>query len=53
MLIELIEFFELNELSFEVAQFYVDRLDLKNFKALLAGPRVRTSSESVYEQLKP
>ena len=32
MLIVLIELFEV---SFEVAQFYVDRLGLKNFKALL------------------
>jgi hypothetical protein len=44
---------ELNEVNFEVAQVYVDQLGLRNFKALLAGPQVRTSSESVYEQLEP
>ena len=44
---------ELNEVNFEVAQGYVDALELKHFKALLAGPRVRTSSETVYEKLEP
>lgn len=44
---------ELNEVNFEVAQLYVEQLGLKNFRALLAGPQVRTSSELVYEQLEP
>ena len=44
---------ELNEVNFEVAQDYVDVLKLKHFKALLSGPRVRTSSETVYEKLEP
>jgi hypothetical protein len=44
---------ELNEVNCELAQFYVDQLGLKSFKALLAGPGVRTSSEPVYEQLEP
>lgn len=44
---------ELNEVNFEVARLYVDALGLKNFKALLAGPQTRTSSELVYEQLEP
>jgi len=44
---------ELNEVNFEVAALYVDSLGLKNFKALLNGPKTRTSSESAYEQLEP
>jgi hypothetical protein len=45
--------FEINEVNFEVARLYVDELGLKGFKALLAGPQIRTSSESAYEQLEP
>lgn len=44
---------ELNEVNFEIAQDYVDTLGLKHVKALLSGPRVRTSSETVYEKLEP
>ena len=44
---------ELNEVNFELAQAYVDRLNLRHFRALLDGPRTRTSSETDYEQLEP
>jgi len=44
---------ELNEVNFDVAKAYVDSLGLRNFRALLEGPRVRTSSEAAYEQLEP
>ena len=44
---------ELNEINFDVAALYVEQLKLKSFKTLLAGPSVRTSSETAYEQLEP
>lgn len=44
---------ELNEVNFDVAHTYVDRLGLESFRTLLAGPRVRTSSEPIYEQQEP
>lgn len=44
---------ELNEVNFDVARGYVERLGLKNFKSLLDGPRVRTSSEAEYAQWEP
>ena len=44
---------ELNEINFDVARRYVDRLGLKNFAHLLAGRSIRTSSEGSYELLEP
>jgi hypothetical protein len=44
---------ELNEVNFDVAQLYVDKLDLQHFRRLLSGPAVRTSSEVGYADLEP
>lgn len=44
---------ELNEVNFEVARHYVDRLKLDNFRRLFANGVRRTSSEGTYEQLEP
>jgi hypothetical protein len=44
---------ELNEVNFEVARRYVDRLGLKNLGQLLDGRWIRTSSENSYELLEP
>lgn len=44
---------ELNEVNFDLARPYVDRLGLQSFKTLLAGHRVRTSSEAEYADWEP
>jgi hypothetical protein len=44
---------ELNEVNFDVASKYVDRLGLSNFARLFESGIRRTSSESRYEQLEP
>jgi hypothetical protein len=44
---------ELNEVNFELARSYVERLDLRHFRTLLNGPSTRTSSEREYEKLEP
>lgn len=46
---------ELNEINFDVVERYVQEgvLDLPAFRALLSGPRMRTSSEEAYEELEP
>lgn len=43
----------LNELNFDVAKEYVDRLGLRNFGQLFATGVLRTASESRYELLEP
>jgi hypothetical protein len=44
---------ELNEINFDVASRYVERMGLRNLAHLLAGRSIRTSSESSYELLEP
>jgi hypothetical protein len=44
---------ELNEINFDVARDYVERLDLRSFRRLLQGCARRTYAESRYEQLEP
>jgi len=44
---------ELNEINFDVAQRYVDRLGLTNFARLFKAGVRRTTSEASYEQLEP
>jgi len=44
---------ELNEINFELASRYFATHRLRNFQALMAGPKVRTSSEASYEMLEP
>ena len=44
---------ELNEVNFDVAKAYVERLGLRHFGRLFAAGLKRTSSEERYEQLEP
>ena len=44
---------ELNEVNFDVARTYVDRLGLTAFGRLMAGCAIRTSAESTYDELEP
>lgn len=44
---------ELNEINFDVAARYVERLNLKNLKRLLDGRRIRTCAEDDYNLLEP
>jgi hypothetical protein len=44
---------QLNELSFDVVQRYVERLGLKSFAALMAGHFITTQAEPEYELLEP
>lgn len=43
----------LNEINFDIAQQYVDQLDLRGFAKILDGDLRRTSSEAEYGQLEP
>lgn len=43
----------LNEINFDIARHYVDKLDLKGFRAVLNGGLRSTSSETEYEKLEP
>lgn len=43
----------LNEINFDIARQYVDKLDLKGFQAVFNGDLRRTSSEAEYEKLEP
>jgi hypothetical protein len=42
-----------NEINFDIAQQYVERLDLQGFRAVLNGGLRSTSSEAEYEKLEP
>jgi hypothetical protein len=44
---------QLNEISFDVVQRYVERLGLKSFAALMAGHFITTQAEPEYELLEP
>jgi hypothetical protein len=44
---------QLNELSFDVVQRYVERLGLKSFATLMAGHFITTQAEPEYELLEP
>lgn len=44
---------ELNEINFEIARGYIDRLGLRHLRRLLDGCMRRTAAESRYEQLEP
>jgi hypothetical protein len=44
---------ELNEINFDIAGTYVERLKLTAFARLLGGASIRTSSELKYEELEP
>lgn len=44
---------ELNEINFDVARDYVDRLGLRAFQRLMQGCARRTHAEERYEQLEP
>ena len=48
-------FIELNEINFDVAKKYIQQriLNLPNFKRLLEGHFIRTSSERQYHLLEP
>lgn len=43
----------LNEINFDIAQQYVDKLDLEGFRAVFRGGLRSTSSEAEYEKLEP
>ncbi len=44
---------QLNELSFDVVERYVERLGLKSFSALMRGHFITTQAEPEYELLEP
>ena len=44
---------ELNEVNFDVAKTYVDKLGLAAFGRLLSGRSILTSAEANYEELEP
>ena len=44
---------ELNEINFDVAKTYVDKLGLAAFGRLVAGRSILTSAEANYEELEP
>jgi hypothetical protein len=44
---------QLNELSFDVVQRYVERLGLKSFATLMAGHFITTQAEPEYDLLEP
>jgi hypothetical protein len=44
---------QLNELSFDVVQRYIDRLGLTSFPQLMAGHFITTQAEPVYDLLEP
>ena len=44
---------QLNELSFDMVQRYVDRLGLKSFPRLMEGHFISTRAEPVYDLLEP
>jgi hypothetical protein len=43
----------LNEINFDIARQYVDKLDLQGFRAVFNGELHSTSSEAEYEKLEP
>lgn len=44
---------QLNELSFDMVQRYVDRLGLKSFPRLMESHFISTQAEPVYDLLEP